>query len=499
MYLALYRKYRPKKFSDVVGQKYIVKTLVNQIISDRVSHAYLFCGTRGTGKTSIAKIFAMAVNCFCNKNGEPCMKCESCRNILNKQDSNIIEIDAASNNGVDNIRDIRDEVKYPPVNSKYKIYIVDEVHMLSSGAFNALLKTLEEPPAHVIFILATTDPQKIPATILSRCQRFDFKRLLPNEMSSAIKKYMEEENVNISNKAINYITHISDGAMRDALSVLDQCISFYFGEEITLKKITEIIGTVDYKICAKFINLLANKEIDEILAMINKIIMDGKDITQFLSTLMAFLRDVIIIKNIGKNEKILDLSSSSSDILKECKLDFEDEIKLLELFSNLQNNLKYAVNPKILFEIACIKFCSTNQNEFEKRSTPVKKTVQSEKIPVPKKKIVPNNVKELIEKWPKIISQTDGLLKEILNLSYIGSLKKNTVYIITNDPGSNLFLKQKKVDIKNLISNEFNYEFDLDFIFKDDYDTKHKIIYGQEDENLKKQLLKINTDVIVEE
>ena len=191
MYLALYRKYRPKKFSDVVGQKHIVKTLVNQIISNRISHAYLFCGTHGTGKTSIAKIFAMAVNCFDNKNGEPCMECESCKSVLSRQDPNIIEIDAASNNGVDNIRNIRDEVKYPPINGKYKIYIIDEVHMLSVGAFNALLKTLEEPPAHVIFILATTDPQKIPATIHSRTQRFDFKRILPEEMFTAIKKYME--------------------------------------------------------------------------------------------------------------------------------------------------------------------------------------------------------------------------------------------------------------------------------------------------------------------
>ena len=342
MYLALYRKYRPKKFADVVGQNHIVKTLLNQINSNHISHAYLFCGTRGTGKTSIAKIFAMSINCLNNKDGEPCMECESCKNVLNKQDPNIIEIDAASNNGVDNIREIRDEVKYPPINGKYKIYIIDEVHMLSAGAFNALLKTLEEPPSHVIFILATTDPQKIPATIHSRCQRFDFKRILPQEMFAAIKKYMDNENIKITDEAINYIIRMSDGAMRDALSILDQCISFYFGEEITLQKVTEIIGTVDDKICCDFVNLLCEKETEKVLNMINKIVMDGKDINQFLSTLILFLRDVVIYKGTGD----LDSWVERQDIFRNLNLTFANGIKLLEDFSRLQNELKYAINPK---------------------------------------------------------------------------------------------------------------------------------------------------------
>ena len=320
MYLALYRKYRPKKFADVVGQKHIVKTLLNQITANRISHAYLFCGTHGTGKTSIAKIFAMAVNCFDNKNGEPCMECESCKNVLSKQDPNIIEIDAASNNGVDNIRDIRDEVKYPPINGKYKIYIIDEVHMLSVGAFNALLKTLEEPPSHIIFILATTDPQKIPATIHSRTQRFDFKRILPQEMFDAIKKYMEAEKINISDEAINYVIRLSDGAMRDALSILDQCISFYFGEEISLSKVINITGNIDDKNCCEFLNALNEKNVKKILDMTNKIVMDGKEISHFLSALIIFLRDCLVFKNIGDDENVLQLWNDRAQILQNCQL-----------------------------------------------------------------------------------------------------------------------------------------------------------------------------------
>lgn len=495
MYLALYRKYRPKKFANVVGQNHIVKTLLNQINSNHISHAYLFCGTRGTGKTSIAKIFAMSINCLNNKDGEPCMECESCKNVLNKQDPNIIEIDAASNNGVDNIREIRDEVKYPPINGKYKIYIIDEVHMLSAGAFNALLKTLEEPPSHVIFILATTDPQKIPATIHSRCQRFDFKRILPQEMLTAIKKYMDNENIKITDEAINYIIRMSDGAMRDALSILDQCISFYFGEEITLQKVTEIIGTVDDKICCDFVNLLCEKETEKVLNMINKIVMDGKDINQFLSTLILFLRDAVIYKSTGD----LDSWVERQDIFRNLNLTFANGIKLLEDFSRLQNELKYAINPKVLFEILCIKLCSNTQMQPENILMPTTIKKSAEKKVINKKKVVPEDLQQIIKNWPKLVSKFDGLLKEILGLSCVGYLKGNIIYIITNDSGSNLILKQKKSDIKNIMSENLNFEFELDFMSKDDYDNEHKNIYGKADEELTKQLEKINAKVIIED
>lgn len=495
MYLALYRKYRPKKFSEVVGQEHIVKTLLNQINSNHISHAYLFCGTRGTGKTSIAKIFAMSINCFDNKNGEACMECESCRNIINKQDPNIIEIDAASNNGVDNIRDIRDEVKYPPINGKYKIYIIDEVHMLSIGAFNALLKTLEEPPAHVIFILATTDPQKIPATIHSRCQRFDFKRIAPEQMLSAMKKYMELEGIKITDDAINHIIKMSDGAMRDALSILDQCISFYFGDEIDLQKVTEIIGTLDDKTCSQFLKLLWQKDTAKILDTINEIFLAGKDISQFLTTLIIFVHDVIIYKSTGKTDSLAERKNIFDDL--NC-ISTSELINILESFSQLQNELKYAINPKISFELLCIKLC----DDSPKMSARPEKASAPKPMPAPKKiehkkKVVPEDLQKLIKDWPKLISKFDGLLKEMLSLSCVGYLKANTIYIITNDPGSKLILSQKKAEIKKILNLPF--QFELDFMSRDEYDNEHKNIYGESDEDLMKQLAKINANIDVED
>jgi len=225
-YQALYRKWSPLTFDDVIGQSHITQTLVNEIVHNRIAHAYLFCGTRGTGKTSTAKIFSRAINCLNNHNGNPCNECEICKGILDGSNMDVVEIDAASNNGVDNIREIRDEVAYAPSKSKYKVYIIDEVHMLSSGAFNALLKTLEEPPSHVIFILATTESHKIPATILSRCQRFDFKRISTDDVVNRLKQIIQKDHINIDDKGLRLIARVSDGSMRDALSILDQCIAF---------------------------------------------------------------------------------------------------------------------------------------------------------------------------------------------------------------------------------------------------------------------------------
>ena len=244
-YTALYRKFRPDSFTDVKGQDHIVTTLKNQIAADRIGHAYLFCGTRGTGKTTVAKILARAVNCEHPVDGNPCGKCEACRGIAAGTSMNVIEIDAASNNGVDNIREIRDEVAYSPTSGKYKVYIIDEVHMLSIGAFNALLKTLEEPPSYVIFILATTEAHKIPITILSRCQRYDFRRISLNTIADRMRVLMEEEQVEVEEKALRYIAKKADGSMRDALSLLDQCIAFYLGQKLTYDHVLEVLGAVD--------------------------------------------------------------------------------------------------------------------------------------------------------------------------------------------------------------------------------------------------------------
>lgn len=250
-YTALYRKWRPAGFADVKGQDHIVQTLKNQITSGRIGHAYLFCGTRGTGKTSIAKIFARAVNCEEPVDGSPCGHCRICKNIAAGSSLNVVEIDAASNNGVENIRDIREQVQYPPTEGRYRVYIIDEVHMLSTGAFNALLKTLEEPPSYVIFILATTEVHKIPVTVLSRCQRYDFKRITVATITDRLAELSRAENIQVEEKALGYIARAADGAMRDALSLLDQCVAFHFGELLTYDHVLDILGAVDTKIFSK--------------------------------------------------------------------------------------------------------------------------------------------------------------------------------------------------------------------------------------------------------
>ena len=260
-YTALYRKFRPAVFEDVKGQDHIVTTLKNQIQANRIGHAYLFCGTRGTGKTSVAKIFAKAVNCENPVDGSPCGKCSICEAIAKGSSMNVIEIDAASNNGVDNIREIRNEVEYSPTTGKYKVYIIDEVHMLSMGAFNALLKTLEEPPSYVIFILATTEVHKIPITILSRCQRYDFRRISIETISDRMKELLDTEGQEYEDKAVRYVAKMGDGSMRDALSLLDQCIAFHIGECLTYDKVLEVLGAVDTEVFTQMFGYIIKKDI----------------------------------------------------------------------------------------------------------------------------------------------------------------------------------------------------------------------------------------------
>lgn len=364
-YKALYRKLRPKNFDEVIGQEHIITTLENQIQGDKVTHSYLFCGTRGTGKTSTAKIFANILNCKDRKGFEPCGKCSVCVAFKENNSLNIIEIDAASNNGVDDIREIKEEIKYKPADAKYKIYIIDEVHMLSIGAFNALLKTLEEPPSHIIFILATTDVHKIPITILSRCQRFDFKRICVKDMVSSLKISMEIENINITEDALYYVAKVADGAMRDALSIIDQCIALYYNEEITLEKMLDALGSVDDKIFFEFVDLLIDFNTIKTLDMIDKIVEDGKDITQFTTDLIGHIRNLLIASitlscenNVGiPLEKFMDYKSQV------VKIDSNYLVKMIEIFSLLLTSLKYTFNEKIALETTCIKICCAIKEE----------------------------------------------------------------------------------------------------------------------------------------
>ena len=306
MHKALYRVYRPQKFEDVVGQEHITKTLRNQIENNNIGHAYLFSGTRGTGKTSTAKIFARAVNCLESKNQEPCNNCDVCKDILNDNIMDVVEIDAASNNSVDDIRELRESVKYSPTKAKYKVYIIDEVHMLSQGAFNALLKTLEEPPSYVIFILATTEPHKIPATILSRCQRFDFKRVTVKDITSRMQRICAEENIEVEEKALNLIARNSQGALRDALSILDQCISFG-DEKIEYNDVVELLGTVNIEQLFDLAQYIIDQNTKESLKVLNEFIIWGKDIRNLINDLIDHFRNLMICKVSNDLDEIISL------------------------------------------------------------------------------------------------------------------------------------------------------------------------------------------------
>ncbi|MDO4261287.1 MAG: DNA polymerase III subunit gamma/tau [Eubacteriales bacterium] len=358
-YMALYRKFRPAEFSDVKGQEHIVTTLKNQIGADRIGHAYLFCGTRGTGKTTVAKIFARAVNCENPRDGEPCGECPSCRAIASGTSMNVIEIDAASNNGVDNIREIRDEVAYSPTEGKYKVYIIDEVHMLSIGAFNALLKTLEEPPSYVIFILATTEAHKIPITILSRCQRYDFRRITVDTIAERLRELTDKEQVETEEKALRYVAKAADGSMRDALSLLDQCIAFYLGQRLTYDHVLDVLGAVDTDVFGRLFGMICRQELTEAVRELEQIILQGRELSQFVTDFVWYLRNLLMLKSDRSMEDVLDVSSDRlAQMREEAKLaDADTLMRYIRVLSELSGQLRYAAQKRVLVEMTLIKLC----------------------------------------------------------------------------------------------------------------------------------------------
>lgn len=366
-YTALYRKFRPNQFAEVKGQEHIVTTLKNQIRADRIGHAYLFCGTRGTGKTTVAKIFAKAVNCEHPVEGNPCNECRTCRAIASGASMNVIEIDAASNNGVDNIREIRDEVAYSPAEGKYKVYIIDEVHMLSIGAFNALLKTLEEPPSYVIFILATTEAHKIPVTILSRCQRYDFKRITQEEITDRLRDLLARENVEAEEKAIRYIAKKADGGMRDALSLADQCISFYLGQTLTYEKVLEVLGAVDTEVFSQLLRRVLKGDVAALFAHLEELIMQGRDLTQLVNDFTWYLRNLMLLKASDQMDDSLDVSAENLVQLKEEAAMVREDVlmRYIRIFSELANQIRYAANKRVLLEVAFIKLCRPQMQRDE--------------------------------------------------------------------------------------------------------------------------------------
>jgi len=359
-YQALYRKWRPDNFEDVKGQDHIVTTLKNQINADRIGHAYLFCGTRGTGKTSVAKIFAKAVNCEHPVNGSPCGECPTCKAIAAGTSMNVIEIDAASNNGVDNIREIRDEVQYSPTEGKYKVYIIDEVHMLSTGAFNALLKTLEEPPSYVIFILATTEVAKIPVTIMSRCQRYDFHRISIETIADRLSELMKAENIVVEDKAIRYVAKAADGSMRDALSLLDQCIAFHLGEELKYDDVLDVLGAVDIAIFSNMYKTIRENDVARCMNLMEDIIMQGRDLSQFVTDFIWYLRNLLLIKTTRDTDKIEDVIEVSkdniADMMEDAKeADVDTLMRHIRVLSELSNDMKTSTQKRVKAEVTFIK------------------------------------------------------------------------------------------------------------------------------------------------
>ena len=380
-YTALYRKFRPITFSEIVGQEHITRTLRNQIIAGRVGHAYLFNGGRGTGKTSAAKILARAINCLNPKDGEPCNECEICKGAINGSLTDIVEMDAASNNSVEDIRSIREEVNFLPTKAKYRVYIIDEVHMMSTGAFNALLKTLEEPPEHVKFILATTEPQKLPATILSRCQRFDFKKISNENIIKRLNIVCEKSNIEITKEALNIIAVLSEGAMRDALSILERCIQD--GEnKIDEDKIKDLVGIPKITYIHQLTESILEYDVDKALANIDEVLEDGKDINNLLWELIKYVKDILVYKASNKLELYSEEELNKIKIISE-KVSKEKLVDIIYQLSNLENDIKWSTQKTIMFQAGIIKLCSKQaetSSNLEERLDKIEKYLRTSKV-----------------------------------------------------------------------------------------------------------------------
>lgn len=450
-YTALYRKFRPTTFQEMVGQEHITRTLRNQIVAGRVGHAYLFNGGRGTGKTSAAKILARAINCMNPQDGEPCNECEICKGAISGSLTDIVEMDAASNNSVEDIRSIREEVNFLPTKAKYRVYIIDEVHMLSTGAFNALLKTLEEPPEHVKFILATTEPQKLPATILSRCQRFDFKRISNEDIIKRLKIVCKESEIEITETALNIIAVLSEGAMRDALSILERCVQD--GEKnIDENKIKDLVGIPKREYIYRITKGVIEYNIEDVINATDEVLEDGKDLNNLLWETIKYIKDILICKANGKLElynpdELEKIQELAKNITK------QRAIKLIYDFSELENQVKLSTQKVIVFQAGIIKLCNqvdTNINaesnlsggnvELSQRLTNLERYIKSDEftanlstnieqnVETPKRKLEKTKIKiplgKTQEYWPQIVEQFKKNKKMIIYTSLMNTTAK---------------------------------------------------------------------------
>ena len=485
-YMALYRKWRPSDFDEVKGQDAIVQTLRNQIIYNRIGHAYLFCGTRGTGKTSIAKLFAKAVNCEHPVNGNPCNACPSCQAINNQSSLDVLEIDAASNNGVENIRDIREQVQYSPVEGRYKVYIIDEVHMLSSGAFNALLKTLEEPPSYVIFILATTEKHKIPVTILSRCQKYDFKRISVDTITNHLVSLMEKEKVDADEKALRYIARAADGSMRDSLSLLDQCAAFYMNETLTYDHVLEVLGAVDTEVFSRLLRQLLAMDVHQVIETVDELVMQGRELSQLAADFTWYLRNLLLVKSSDNMEDVLDVSSENLALLKEeaQMIDSDTLIRYIRIFSDL------TTQKRVLLEVTLIKLCrpamDQNKDALLDRIRAIEKQLEEGawEAPVRERIVYASDAKEAGEPKPKpelpqalnedvkavakdfrmIINEASPMLRTYLKKARLSAGEGNRLLIVLPDElsASAVATPEHKEEIQSLIEQKIGKKVEID-------------------------------------
>ena len=417
-YLALYRKYRPNNFEEVVGQNHITTSLKNQIKNEQISHAYLFCGTRGTGKTSIARIFAKAVNCENPVNGSPCNKCKTCLALSEPNNLDIVEIDAASNNRVEEIRELREKVKYPPVNGKYKVYIIDEVHMLTDSAFNALLKTLEEPPKYVLFILGTTEVQKLPATILSRCLRFDFKLISNEQLEQLLKKIFADSKITYEDEAISLIAKLGEGSARDTLSIADMCVAFT-NKQITYKSVVEAVGTTDIQTLYTLAKYLLSKQIDGMLSLVNTIAESGKNLAQLAKDLSGYFRDIAVVKTCKNYEEILKYPADILQQLKELSTyDINTVLYMLKQLSSLEQEFRYTQNPRNLFEIVLLGLVTDDGVNLTDRVVNLENKIKSMVLPQ----------QELKQSQTKIVNKNNNLSDKEIFGKLLVKLRENNEF-----------------------------------------------------------------------
>lgn len=533
-YTALYRKFRPNTFEDVKGQDHIVTTLKNQIQADRIGHAFLFCGTRGTGKTTVAKILARAVNCEHPVNGSPCNECAACKGILSGTSMNVIEIDAASNNGVDNIREIREEVAYRPTQGKYKVYIIDEVHMLSAGAFNALLKTLEEPPSYVIFILATTEAHKIPVTILSRCQRYDFHRISIDTITERLKELMEKEQVDAEERALRYVAKAGDGSMRDSLSLLDQCIAFYLGEKLTYDRVLDVLGTVDHEVFSRLLRQVLAGNVSGCIHILEELLTGGKELGQFVSDFTWYLRNLLLVKTSEHAEEVLDVSTENLQaLLEESEMIESDTLmRYIRVFSELSSQLRYATQKRVMVEIGLIKLCrpamETNLDsvldrlrvleEKMERGVPViaaqgaaegisygkggsSFAEETEREPdVKPEKAAPEDLQKIKNNWKMIVGQTEGMFKSFLSTAvpkYNGNTGENKLFVeFTNDLAQNCVEDPAKKELlEALITRQIGKSVEVEMLLKKR--DSHKELAEISVDDILKQA--VHMDIVVED